>query len=99
MLFAVSLAYLVFGGSSLIPIRNFITGKVKNFLGADIFISLYFSQKFLPEANLKEFLDAEMKNEDSRVLVRALQTLLNPLSLINMASISSILSQQLMVYE
>lgn len=67
MLFTIALAYLVFSGSSLLLIGNLIVGTVKNFLGSDIFINSWFSDNYLPEQSLRDFLDEEKAKNNSMV--------------------------------
>ena len=67
MLFTISLAYLVFSGSSLLLIGNLIIGTAKTFLGADIFITSVFSEKDLPEHDLREFIIDDMNKENSGI--------------------------------
>ena len=67
MLFTISLAYLVFSGSSLLLIGNLIIGTAKTFLGADIFITSVFSDKDLPEHDLRQFIIDDMNKENSGI--------------------------------
>ena len=67
MLFTIALAYLVFGGSSLLLIGNLIVGFVKNFLGADVVVASVLSDNDLPESQLRNFLNAEINGNTARV--------------------------------
>ena len=67
MLFTISLAYLVFGGSSLLLLGNLIIGIVKSSLGADISITSIFSENGLPEQDLRQFIINDMNKESSGI--------------------------------
>lgn len=67
MLFTIALAYLVFGGSSLLLIGNLILGFIKNFVGSDVLISSFFSSNDLPETDLRGFLDGEIGRKTDRI--------------------------------
>lgn len=67
MLFTIALAYLVFGGSSLLLIGNMIIGFVKNFVGSDVLLTSFESQNSLPEKELRAFLDKEIHTHTGRV--------------------------------
>lgn len=66
MLFTIALAYLVFGGSSILLIGNLIIGFVKNFIGSDVLISSLFSVNDLPEVELRTFLDNDIASKNPR---------------------------------
>ena len=59
LLLTISLAYLIFGGSSLLLIANLILKGVQNFVGTDILATTTYSENYLPERNLRELLDSE----------------------------------------
>ena len=59
LLLTISLAYLIFGGSSLLLIANLILKGVQNFVGTDILATAALSDNYLPEKNLRELLDSE----------------------------------------
>mmetsp|Transcript_2095 Transcript_2095/g.2664 ORF Transcript_2095/g.2664 Transcript_2095/m.2664 type:complete len:236 (-) Transcript_2095:810-1517(-) len=67
MLFTIALAYLVFGGSSLLLMGNMIVGFLKNFLGSDIFVSSVLSTNDLPEADLRVLLNKEMTGSRKKI--------------------------------
>jgi hypothetical protein len=67
MMFTIALAYLVFGGSSLLLIGNMLLGFVKNFVGADIVASSILSDNNLPENDIRAFLQNEIDTKSGRV--------------------------------
>lgn len=75
MLFTIALAYLVFGGSSILLIGNLIIGFVKNFIGSDVLISSLFSVNDLPETELRAFLDKDIASENPRLKAYAFRGL------------------------
>ena len=69
LLFTIALAYLVFGGSSLLLIGGMIVGIFKNFVGWDIFVSSMLSQNALPEADIRGYLNLETAKKDNSRIV------------------------------
>lgn len=68
ILFTVCLAYLIFGGSSLLLIGNLIISFLKNTVGADVYVSSMVKEKNLPEAEIRHYLDEEIAKENPLVL-------------------------------
>jgi hypothetical protein len=71
MLFTIALAYLVFGGSSILLIGNLIIGFVKSFVGSDVLVSSSFSTNHLPEGDLRTFLDSDISSDSPRTAAYA----------------------------
>ena len=69
LLFTISLAYLVFGGSSLLLIGGMIVGIFENFIGCDIFVSSMLSLNYLPEQSLRDYLNLETAKKDKSRIV------------------------------
>jgi hypothetical protein len=67
MLFTVALAFLVFGGSSLLLVGNMVLGAVRSNLGADILVTSLFSDNYLPEKVLRAFLQDEISSGSDRI--------------------------------
>ena len=67
ILFTICLAYLIFSGSSMMLISNFILGILKNIIGADIFLTAIGSGKVLPEQKLRSFLHNQTLGENAIV--------------------------------
>jgi hypothetical protein len=67
MMFTIALAYLVFGGSSLLLIGNMVLGFVKSFVGADIVATSILSDNNLPENDLQIFLQNEIDTKTGKI--------------------------------
>jgi hypothetical protein len=68
MLFTVALAFLVFGGSSLLLVGNMVLGVVRTFMGADLLATSTFSNNYLPEDTLRRFLKNEVSSDSKRIM-------------------------------
>lgn len=68
MLFTVALTFLVFGGSSLLLVGNMVLGVVRSFMGADLLATSTFSDNYLPEDTLRNFLQKEMSSSSRRII-------------------------------
>lgn len=64
ILFTVCLAYLIFGGSSLLLLGNLIIGTIKSLIGADMMITAIVPDKNLPEASLRAYFETDMGKPD-----------------------------------
>jgi len=68
ILFTICLAYLIFGGSSLLLLGDMIVSFVKSTVGSDIYVSTMVGEKNLPENEIRDFLFAENIKEDPLIL-------------------------------
>jgi hypothetical protein len=71
MLFTVALAFLVFGGSSLLLVGNMVLGVVRSNVGADILVTSSFSDNYLPEQALRIFLQNEIILGSDRIITHS----------------------------
>jgi hypothetical protein len=68
ILFTVCLAYLIFGGSSLLLLGNLIVSFIKSSTGSDMYLSTMVGSKNLPEINLRNYLFEESQKENPLIL-------------------------------
>lgn len=67
VLMTISLAYLIFGGSSLLLIGDVTLKTVKNFVGTDILATSTLSEDDLPEKELRDLLNSQKFREHPTV--------------------------------
>jgi len=68
ILFTICLAYLIFGGSSLLLINNLVLGVIKNLMGADLFVGSFAGTKTIPEEQLRKYLYESSLGESPKIL-------------------------------
>lgn len=64
ILFTIALAYLVFGGSSLLLVGNLVVGIVKSFIGGDVMVTSFASGNDLPESDLRDYVNEQQLLND-----------------------------------
>ena len=68
ILFTIWLSFLIFGGSALILTGNLILGSIKNIIGSDIFVFSPTKNMYLPEQNLRKYLENELTKENTDII-------------------------------